>query len=121
MKEKLFSITKKDFDIQFYKSSGKGGQNRNKRETAVRLIHKESGIMVTCSDEREQHKNLIKAFKNLTNKSEFQSWLKIKIAKVQQNKKDIEKQIEQEVETWMQDKYLKIENIKMRGLSYGKI
>jgi peptide chain release factor 1 len=109
MKELLFSVTKKDFDIQYYKSSGAGGQNRNKRETAVRLIHKDSGIMVTCADEREQNRNLKKAFHNLINNPEFKKWLKIRAAKAMQNEIDVRKQIEKEVENWTQDKFLKIE------------
>lgn len=112
-KKLLFSITKKDFEIQPYKASGKGGQNRNKRETAIRLIHKESGIMVTCGDEREQHRNLIKAFKNLVNKPEFKKWLQIKIAKYNYDEKEVEK----EVKGLMKEENLKL-NIFKRDI-YG--
>lgn len=108
-KQLLFSITKKDFDIQFYKSSGKGGQNRNKRETAVRLIHRESGIITTCSDEREQHKNLIKAFKNLINKKEFKQWLRVKTAKELNNNIITEEQLNKQIDEWMNERNLKIE------------
>ena len=62
-KELLFSITKDDFEIERTKGSGKGGQNRNKRETAIRLTHKASGIQSYCADERSQDQNLKKAFK----------------------------------------------------------
>lgn len=44
-------------DIKFYRASGNGGQNRNKVETAVKIIHKPSKISIQCTQEREQWKN----------------------------------------------------------------
>ena len=42
-KRLLFSVTKNDFDIQTFRSGGKGGKNVNKVETGVRVIHRDSG------------------------------------------------------------------------------
>ena len=44
-------------DLETYRSSGKGGQNVNRRETAVRLRHRPSGIVVSCQQERTQFRN----------------------------------------------------------------
>ncbi len=55
--DKEFSIPEADFKIEFSKASGPGGQNVNKRETAVRVIHIPSGISVHASGERSQEAN----------------------------------------------------------------
>ncbi len=71
MKKLLFSVTHKDFEIQTFRCGGKGGQNVNKRETGVRIIHKESGIAEECREEREQLQNRKRAFEKLCNNKDF--------------------------------------------------
>jgi peptide chain release factor 2 len=55
--EKDIVIPERDFKIEFARSSGPGGQNVNKRETAVRLIHIPTNISVHASEERSQEQN----------------------------------------------------------------
>ncbi|HRZ18576.1 MAG TPA: peptide chain release factor-like protein [Methanofastidiosum sp.] len=109
MKELLFSVTKKDLKIQYYKESGKGGQNRNKRETAVRIVHEPSGTTVIACDERTQGQNLKIAFRRLTENEKFKKWLHIEAARRMQNKKEVEEKINKEVDAWMKEENLKIE------------
>lgn len=51
------NIKESDVEWQFYRSGGKGGQNVNKVSTAVRLMHRSTGVVVTCSRERTQQAN----------------------------------------------------------------
>jgi peptide chain release factor 1 len=61
VKDSEVTIRPEDLEIQFYRSGGSGGQNVNKVSTAVRLIHKPSGIVVTAQTERFQEQNRMNA------------------------------------------------------------
>ena len=107
IKDLLFTITKKDFRVDYYKAPGAGGQKKNKTETACRITHMESGAIGNAVEERSQLQNKKKAFERLVASDKFKKWHKAEVARRLGKEADIEEIVNQQ----MQDKYLKIEYI----------
>lgn len=110
MKQLLFSITKKDFRVDTYRGSGKGGQHRNKTDSAVRITHLASGAVGQSEDERSQHQNKRKAFERLVNSDKFQKWHKIETARRLGKLVSIEEKVQE---------MMKPENIKVEIVGEG--
>jgi len=79
-KELLFSLTKKDFELEFYRGSGAGGQNRNKVSTCCRIYHRASGAVAEACEERTQGQNKKIAFTRLLETPAFKSWHKAEVS-----------------------------------------
>ena len=107
MKELLFSITKKDFKLEYFSGTGKGGQYRNKHQNCVRLHHPDSGVIVTGQSHRERKANIKEAFNNLVLHPKFKLWHNIKINEVLTGKK-----IEEIVKEQMKPENIKVEILK---------
>jgi len=104
MKELLFSVTKKDFDVQFMRAGGAGGQHQNKTSSACRIVHKASGAVGESREHREQGQNKKEAFNRCIKSKIFQGWLKLRASELM-----LEETLEQKVDKLMQDCFIKTE------------
>lgn len=109
-KELLFSLTKKDFKIEYFSGTGAGGQHRNKHKNCVRLFHTESNTRVTGQSSKERQSNLKEAFKNLTNHINFKLWHNQKVNEIIAGKT-----LEQKVDEMMDANNLKVEGRNEAG------
>jgi protein subunit release factor A len=104
MKEKLFTITKKDLDIQTFKSGGKGGQHQNTTDSGVRIIHRESRAVGESRNHKSQHQNKKEALRRMTETSRFKLWVNRRAYEISSGQT-----IEQEVEEMMRPENIRVE------------
>ncbi len=109
-KEILFSITKKDLQIEFFSGTGAGGQYRNKHQNCVRIKHTDSGVIVTGQSNRNRQANIREALRNLVNHPRFKLWHNQKVQEALAGKT-----LEQVVDEMMKPENLKIECRDERG------
>jgi protein subunit release factor B len=94
-KTPILTLTRKDFEMQFLRAGGKGGQNVNKVSSAVRITHPASGAVGEARDLRDQHKNRRLAFQRLVASRTFQAWLKLEVASRLQGYRNAEQKVDQ--------------------------
>lgn len=116
MKQLLFSVTKKDLIIQTFRAGGKGGQNQNKVESGVRIIHPASGARGEARDTRDQHNNKKAAFRRMVESKEFLVWYKIETARrmgepIPETKEEIEARVDRMIQDGLKDGTIKVEGI----------
>ena len=105
-KELMFSVTKKDFEIQTFRCGGNGGQKVNKTSSGVRIIHRDSGAVSESRSDRSQYRNKQIAFKKLTESKVFKDWLRLECAK----KVGVYDEIEKSVERALRSRNVKVES-----------
>src|SRR3989344_67414 len=93
--EKEIEIKPEDLKIDFFRSSGAGGQNVNKRETAVRITHLLSGLTATCQSERQQERNKEKALRIL-----YGGLYQQKLNQMVEEKKEIRGEVKKSMAEW---------------------
>ena len=108
-RKRILSVTKKDFEIQTFRAGGKGGQHQNKRDTGVRMIHRDSGARGESREHKSQKANREAAFARLVLTDTFQTWLKVETAKRLQDEHDIKRRISKDVEKMMVPRNLRVE------------
>lgn len=109
-KEKLFSVTLKDCDVQTFRSGGPGGQHQNKTESGVRIMHKESGAVGESREERSQLQNKKAAFKRMVAHPKFRFWIAEKRREMETGKT-----AEERVAEMMHPRYIRTE-VRENGL-----
>jgi len=70
-----------DCDVETKRGHGNGGQNRNKRETAVRIVHRASGAVGESQEERSQLQNKRTALRRMAETPTFKAWVKRQLGK----------------------------------------
>ena len=101
MRELLFSLTKKDFEVQTFCAGGKGGQHQNKTASGVRIIHSDSGAVGESRNYRSQHQNKKAALHRLIETEKFKKWHKLKTNELLYSRN---------IESWLQEQ-LAAENV----------
>lgn len=79
-RELILSITKKDFDIQYFSGKGAGGQHRNKHQNCVRMLHRDSGVSATGQSSKSRQANEREAFNTIVKSKEFETWRKMEVS-----------------------------------------
>ena len=108
-REHLLSLTKKDFEIQWFHGSGSGGQHRNKHANCCRMIHRDSGARAECTENRSREANQKVAFQRLTKNPRFKMWLNTKSQEIIEGKT-----LEKIVDEMVSPEHLKVE-VKVDG------
>ena len=109
-KELAFSVTLADCRVDTFRSGGKGGQNQNKRDTGVRIVHEPSGAVGESREERSQLQNKKRAFRKMIETPAFKWWTHLQLREIETGK-TLEARVAE---------MLTPENLKFEGKKDGK-
>ncbi len=114
-KELLFSVTAADCRWEYFTAGGNGGQNQNRRHTAARCTHSESGATAESREFNSQPQNKRAAFERMAKTVKFKNWHRLETARRQLNAQSIEKMLNDAVDAAVQPRNLKIETLNDQG------
>jgi len=103
-RQPAFSVTKDDLEFQTFRSGGPGGQNQNRRDTGVRVIHHASGARGESREHRTQLENRKAALRRMTQTPAFRFWVHQELRRL-----DGRRTVEQQVDDMMQPQHVKVE------------
>jgi hypothetical protein len=83
----ILTVTIHDCEVQTFRSGGKGGQNQNKRDTGVRVIHRPSGARGESREERSQLQNKKLAFRRMVDTPQFRYWVAVETGRIEDTEK----------------------------------
>ena len=92
-RELAFSVKIADCEVQTFRSGGKGGQNQNKRDTGVRVIHHPSGARGESREERSQLQNKKAAFRRMAESPAFRYWTRLQLQSIESEEKWLSRQM----------------------------
>lgn len=78
----MMTLPRDQFRVDTFRASGKGGQNVNKIESAVRITHVPSGAVASCQEEREQGQNKRRALERLAWHPKLVAWVRQRVAEI---------------------------------------
>lgn len=110
-RELMFSVTLKDCEVQTFRAGGPGGQNQNKRDTGVRIIHPPSGARGESREERSQLANKKLAFRRMAEHPLFVAW----VGRQSHTYKELEKRAQQWVEQQLADPTTVKQEVRHKG------
>ena len=110
-RELIHSVTSSDCRWDYYRGSGKGGQKRNKTNSAVRCTHRDSGAVGQSEDSRSQHTNKKLAFVRMADSREFKAWHEIEIAKALGQYENLDQTV---------DNMMDLQNLKVEVIEKGQ-
>lgn len=105
MRERLLTVRLEDCEVSTFRAGGPGGQNQNKRDTGVRIVHPASGAKGEAREHRTQPLNKTAAWERMIDTPTFKAWMRIEIAR----RTGVLRQVETEVEKALESGKVRVE------------